>query len=173
MCVWFKGFFFLCLHSWVLAYLRLWTSTYLPRYLLGPFFFTATDSLAATATTCSRLTRRQIFHVLTPCRYRSTSPPPTLSIQRLSHQPLQQASEMGAVVSCVTPPPPSSPLPLTPSQIKSVFQTIGSVLMAIVNGIGAICQAIISGIVSLFDIIISCLTCGRSGRRARGTASAV
>lgn len=52
--------------------------------------------------------------------------------------------------------------------VKSIFQTIGSVLMAIVNGIGSVLQAIIGGIVGLFDIIISCLTCGRSGRRRHG-----
>ncbi|KAF2458371.1 hypothetical protein BDY21DRAFT_284125 [Lineolata rhizophorae] len=56
---------------------------------------------------------------------------------------------MGAVVSCV----------------KAVFQSIGAALMAIVNAIGAIFHAIINGIVSVFDIIISCLTCGRAGRR--------
>ena len=39
--------------------------------------------------------------------------------------------------------------------------------MTIVNAIGAVFQAIITGIVSIFDIIISCLTCGRSGRRRR------
>jgi len=58
-------------------------------------------------------------------------------------------------------------------QIKSVFQAIGSVLMAIVNGIGAILKAIINGIVAVFDIIISCLTCGRGGGRSRRTTSAV
>ncbi|ROT34766.1 hypothetical protein SODALDRAFT_245508, partial [Sodiomyces alkalinus F11] len=56
---------------------------------------------------------------------------------------------MGAVVSC----------------IQAVFRTIGNVLMAIVTGIGNILQAIIGGIVSFFNIIISCLTCGRAGRR--------
>ncbi|KAI9739200.1 MAG: hypothetical protein M1834_007413 [Cirrosporium novae-zelandiae] len=60
---------------------------------------------------------------------------------------------MGAVVSC----------------IQSVFRAIGDCLMAIVNGIGAILKAIINGIVSVFDIIISCLTCGRSGRRRHRT----
>ncbi|KAJ4297610.1 hypothetical protein N0V90_005503 [Kalmusia sp. IMI 367209] len=59
---------------------------------------------------------------------------------------------MGAVVSC----------------IKSIFRTIGNVLMAIVHAIGAACTAIINGIVALFDIIISCLTCGRGGSRRRG-----
>ncbi|KAA8893756.1 hypothetical protein FN846DRAFT_923453 [Sphaerosporella brunnea] len=58
---------------------------------------------------------------------------------------------MGAVVSCIT----------------AVFRAIGNTLMAIVNGIGAILKAIINGVVSLFDIIISCLTCGRGGRRRR------
>jgi len=56
---------------------------------------------------------------------------------------------MGAVVSC----------------FEAIFRTIGNCLMAIVNGIGAILTAIINAIVGLFDIIISCLTCGRSGRR--------
>jgi hypothetical protein len=71
---------------------------------------------------------------------------------------------------------PSFPPSLTPSQIKAVFQTIGSVLMAIVNGIGAILTAIINGIVAFFDIIISCLTCGRGGgrrHRTRGGTSRV
>jgi len=58
---------------------------------------------------------------------------------------------MGAVVSC----------------IRSVFQTIGSILMAIVNGIGRIITAIVNGIVSLFDIVIGCLTCHRMGGRRR------
>ncbi|KAM0333587.1 hypothetical protein ACHAQA_002252 [Verticillium albo-atrum] len=59
---------------------------------------------------------------------------------------------MGAVVSC----------------IKSCFRTIGNCLTAIVTGIGNILQAIIAGIVSFFNIIISCLTCGRGGRRRGG-----
>ncbi|KAK8048699.1 hypothetical protein PG994_010429 [Apiospora phragmitis] len=60
---------------------------------------------------------------------------------------------MGAAVSC----------------IKSMFQTIGSVLMAIVNGIGSILTAIIHGIVSFLDILISFLTCGYcGGKRKRG-----
>lgn len=37
--------------------------------------------------------------------------------------------------------------------------------MAIVNAIAAGLKAIINAIVSLFGIIISCLTCGRGGRR--------
>ncbi|KAK5048060.1 hypothetical protein LTR84_006250 [Exophiala bonariae] len=61
---------------------------------------------------------------------------------------------MGAVVSCV----------------QSLCRTIGSVLMAIVNGIGSIITAIVNGIVSFFNIIISCLTCGRTGRK-RGTST--
>lgn len=76
--------------------------------------------------------------------------------------------------------PPSSPfsqhLTNFAQQIKAVFQTIGSVLMAIVNGIGAILTAIINGIVAFFDIIISCLTCGRGGgrkHRSRGGTSRV
>ncbi|KAG9236070.1 hypothetical protein BJ875DRAFT_245580 [Amylocarpus encephaloides] len=59
---------------------------------------------------------------------------------------------MGAVVSC----------------IRSLCQTIGSVLMAIINGIASVLQAIISGIASFFMIIISCLTCGKAGRRRGG-----
>lgn len=59
------------------------------------------------------------------------------------------------------------------NQITAVFRAIGAGLMAIVNGIGAILKAIINAIVSVFDIIISCLTCGRTGRRSRGTTSAV
>lgn len=43
--------------------------------------------------------------------------------------------------------------------------------MAIVNAIGSIFHAIINGIVSLFNIIISCLTCGRAGRRRGGTTT--
>ncbi|KAI9675263.1 MAG: hypothetical protein M1817_001165 [Caeruleum heppii] len=61
---------------------------------------------------------------------------------------------MGAVVSC----------------IKSVFRTIGNCLTSIVTAIGSIFHAIIGGIVSLFNIIISCLTCGKAGRRRGGTA---
>jgi len=45
--------------------------------------------------------------------------------------------------------------------------------MAVVNAIGAALKAIINGIVAVFDIIISCLTCGRTGRRSRGTTSTV
>lgn len=60
------------------------------------------------------------------------------------------------------------PCPLTLIQIQSLCRTIGGVLMAIVNGIGSIITAIVNGIVSFFNIIISCLTCGRTGRR-RGT----
>jgi len=56
---------------------------------------------------------------------------------------------MGAVVSCIT----------------GIFRAIGACLMTIVNAIGAVLTAIINGIVSVFDIIISCLTCGRSGRK--------
>jgi hypothetical protein len=41
--------------------------------------------------------------------------------------------------------------------------------MAIVNAIAAGIKAIINAIVSLFAIIISCLTCGKGGRRSRGT----
>jgi hypothetical protein len=55
-----------------------------------------------------------------------------------------------------------------------MFRAIGACLMAIVNGIAGILHAIISGIAAFFDIIISCLTCGRSGRRRHGgTRSAV
>ncbi|KAF9698122.1 hypothetical protein EKO04_003826 [Ascochyta lentis] len=56
---------------------------------------------------------------------------------------------MGAVVSC----------------IKSIFRTIGNCIMTIVNAIAAGLKAIINAIVAVFDIIISCLTCGRGGRR--------
>ncbi|KAK0112866.1 hypothetical protein ONS95_014590 [Cadophora gregata] len=56
---------------------------------------------------------------------------------------------MGAVVSC----------------IKSVFQTIGACIMAVVNGIAGILKAIINAIASFFGIIVSCLTCGRGGRK--------
>ncbi|CZS98749.1 uncharacterized protein RAG0_11616 [Rhynchosporium agropyri] len=59
---------------------------------------------------------------------------------------------MGAVVSC----------------IKSLFQTIGACIMAVVNGIAGILKAIINGIASFFGIIVSCLTCGRGGKRRRG-----
>ncbi|KAK9327626.1 hypothetical protein V1520DRAFT_357758 [Lipomyces starkeyi] len=52
------------------------------------------------------------------------------------------------------------------SCIASIFEAIGTALMAVVNGIGIVLQAIIGGIVSLFDIIISCLTCGSMGRRS-------
>ena len=54
-------------------------------------------------------------------------------------------------------------------QIKSCFQTIGSVLMAIVNGIGSILTAIIHGIVSFLDILISFLTCGYCGGKRKRT----
>ncbi|KAK4964199.1 hypothetical protein LTR66_012422 [Elasticomyces elasticus] len=64
---------------------------------------------------------------------------------------------MGAVVSC----------------FESLFQTIGACLMAIVHAIAAIFQAILNGIVALFDIIISCLTCGRAGRKRNRMTSAV
>ncbi|KAF6219539.1 hypothetical protein HO133_004008 [Letharia lupina] len=90
---------------------------------------------------------------------------------------------MGAVVSCAETSllnlnhrpqiPDFSPLTCHQSQIESLFQTLGSCLMAIVNGIGSVLQAIIAGIVSCFDIIISCLTCGRGGGRRRGGRSAV
>jgi len=56
---------------------------------------------------------------------------------------------MGAVVSC----------------FEAIFRTIGNVLMTIVNAIGAVITAIVNGIVALFDIVISCLTCGKAGRR--------
>jgi len=71
----------------------------------------------------------------------------------------RNTAKMGAVVSC----------------IRSLCQTIGSVLMAIVNGIASVLQAIVGGIAAFFDIIISCLTCGRSGGRRRrgGTTSHV
>jgi hypothetical protein len=49
--------------------------------------------------------------------------------------------------------------------MEAIFRSIGDCLMAIVNGIGAILKAIIDGVVTVFDVIISCLTCGRSGRR--------
>ena len=51
------------------------------------------------------------------------------------------------------------------SQIKQLFRAIGQCIMTIVNAIGAILHAIVNGIVSLFDIIISCLTCGKAGKR--------
>lgn len=50
-------------------------------------------------------------------------------------------------------------------QIKSLFRAIGNCLITIVNAIGTVLHAIVNGIVSVIDIIISCLTCGRSGRR--------
>ncbi|KAL3422305.1 hypothetical protein PVAG01_06461 [Phlyctema vagabunda] len=71
--------------------------------------------------------------------------------------------KMGAVVSCIT----------------GMFRAIGSGLMAIVNGIASMLQGIVGAIASFFNILISCLTCGRSGRRGgggrrtRGTASHV
>jgi len=53
-------------------------------------------------------------------------------------------------------------------QIKSLFQTIGACLMAIVNGIAGVLTAIVGAIASFFNIIISCLTCGKAGRRRGG-----
>jgi hypothetical protein len=41
--------------------------------------------------------------------------------------------------------------------------------MAVVNGIGSILMAIVNGIVSVFNIIISCLTCGKAGKRSTRT----
>jgi len=64
---------------------------------------------------------------------------------------------MGAVVSC----------------IKSVATTIGNVIMAIINGCVSVVKAILNGIVSIFAAIISCLTCGRAGKRHKVTTSHV
>ncbi|PNS14886.1 hypothetical protein CAC42_2115 [Sphaceloma murrayae] len=64
---------------------------------------------------------------------------------------------MGAVVSC----------------IQGVLRSIGNCLTAIVSGIGNILKAIVNGIVSVFNIIISCLTCGKAGRRRTTTTSRV
>jgi hypothetical protein len=41
--------------------------------------------------------------------------------------------------------------------------------MAVVNAIAAAIKAVINAIVSLFGIIISCLTCGKGGRRRGAT----
>ncbi|KAF2227289.1 hypothetical protein BDZ85DRAFT_189418 [Elsinoe ampelina] len=64
---------------------------------------------------------------------------------------------MGAVVSC----------------IQSIFRSIGACLNAIVSGIANILKAIINGIASVFMTIISCLTCGKAGRRRTTTTSRV
>jgi hypothetical protein len=56
-----------------------------------------------------------------------------------------------------------------------MLRAIGAGLMAVVNGIASILTGIIRAIATFFDILISCLTCGRSGRRrgARTTTSVV
>ncbi|KAF4549997.1 Hypothetical protein D9617_19g103020 [Elsinoe fawcettii] len=64
---------------------------------------------------------------------------------------------MGAVVSC----------------IQSVFRSIGNCLTAIVSGIANILKAIVNGIASVLNTIISCLTCGKAGRRRTTTTSRV
>lgn len=71
------------------------------------------------------------------------------NLHQFRKEPPHNSDIMGAVVSCV----------------EAIFRTIGNCLMTIVNAIGTALKAIINAIVSLFDIIISCLTCGRSGRR--------
>ena len=83
---------------------------------------------------------------------------------------------MGAIVSCVRPPQPVQPHPLTTSQIESIFRAIGAVLMGIVHAVATIIFVVVDGVLALFDIIVGCLTCQRggmghgrgwSGRRAR------
>ncbi|KAK5684049.1 hypothetical protein LTR17_007817 [Elasticomyces elasticus] len=57
--------------------------------------------------------------------------------------------------------------------ISSIVNAITTCFMAIVNGIVTVCKAIINGIVAVVMAIVSCLTCGKAGRRGKTTTSAV
>ncbi|CZT16834.1 uncharacterized protein RCC_02668 [Ramularia collo-cygni] len=64
---------------------------------------------------------------------------------------------MGAVASC----------------FNTLVNAITSCFMAVVNAIVSVVKIIAGGIVSLFSALVSCLTCGKAGKRSKARTSHV